>query len=405
MIFSTVIFALNTFDVFSLFFLISNDFNQDVSSLGLISATMTIGIGLFQIPGGMMAARFGPILTSTVGMILIASGGILVGLSTDMNQIAIFRFVLGGGLAFFFPSAIVLAGEYSKKGSEGLGVGSLIGANAAGGAIGLIGWALIADVIGWRTSIILGGILALIAAAALFFLLSKKRTMTVEANISQPNIAKFTVKLPEVRKILADKSLIIFGILLLGSQIVLEQTLAFMPFYLQSSFNVAGSLAGLVASVTLLGALIGSPVIGWLYDKKISFMKLIVIFASTLLVGVSINFTNNFLPATLISTAMVGFSGGGLFTLFSNAGREKISLGAASGKYHKEYVTLSVNWIHCIALTGTFWAPILFSMSAATSGYQVAWPLIGLISFAIIIGTALTGYRKQMIANQQVRLE
>ena len=395
LIFATMVFAINTFDVISLFFGIAQDLHEDVGSLGLISATLVIGIGVFQIPSGIIAAKYGPKRTAMIGMIIIASGAILVGMSTDINQIAIFRFILGGGLAFYFPSALVLAAQFFRKGSEGLAMGSLTGANAAGGVIGLIVWVLLAGLYGWRTSIVFGGILALVATAALLFLLPKGSRPVAAAD------RIFTIKAAQIRRLLLDKSLIIFGVLLLGSQIALEQTLAFMPFYLQSSLNIAGFVAGLVGSFTLLGALVGAPLIGWLYDRKISFMKLIVIFSSILVVGMSLNFANN-LATAMLSTLMVGFAGGGLFALFSNAGRGSVVARAAKGGHPIEYSTLSVNWIHCIALTGTFWAPLLFSLSAAQSGFPVAWPLIGLVSFGIIIGTALAGYRKHIIIKKPI---
>ena len=70
-----------------------------------------------------------------------------------------------------------------------------------------------------------------------------------------------------------------------------------------------------------------------------------------MLVGVSVNYFQT-LPAAILSAIIVGFVGGGLFTLLSNAGRERVA--NSEGEHKVEYTTLSVNWIHAIALTGTF---------------------------------------------------
>jgi hypothetical protein len=91
--------------------------------------------------------------------------------------------------------------------------------------------------------------------------------------------------------------------------------------------------------------------------------------------------------------AILSNSGGGLFTLLSNAARERVATGM--GKHKLEYTTLSVNWVHAIALTGTFWAPIVFSSSALQYGYEIAWPVIGALSFALIVGFVMLGYRSQ----------
>jgi hypothetical protein len=76
-----------------------------------------------------------------------------------------------------------------------------------------------------------------------------------------------------------------------------------------------------------------------------------------------------------------------LFTLLSNAARERVVTGVR--KHKLEYTTLSVNWVHAIALTGTFWAPVVFSSAALEYGYGTAWTLIGAISFAIILSFSL----------------
>jgi MFS family permease len=176
--------------------------------------------------------------------------------------------------------------------------------------------------------------------------------------------------------------LILVGLLLLGSQAAFEQSLAFMPFYLQEALATEPPVAGLVSSLALLTALAGSPITGWIYDRKRNLPMLSMLLATAMLVGISLNYFQ-VLPAAVASSLIVGFVGGGLFTLLSNAGRER----AASGQeeHHRvEYTTLSVNWVHAIALTGTFWAPIFFSTSIVQYGYSTAWPLMGTLSFGIM---------------------
>jgi MFS family permease len=123
LIFSTFVFAINTFYIIPIFLLIAEEFNKDISLLGLINATLFIGIGLFQIPAGIIAARYSPRIVSILGMAIIAISSFLVSISSDVNQIALFRFVTGAGLAFFFPSAIVLIAQNFPKERGGLAVG------------------------------------------------------------------------------------------------------------------------------------------------------------------------------------------------------------------------------------------------------------------------------------------
>jgi MFS family permease len=177
-------------------------------------------------------------------------------------------------------------------------------------------------------------------------------------------------------------------------------TLAFTPFYLQESLHLEPAGAGLIGSFVLLAALAGSPTIGWLYDKKHNLSGLVLVLAGGLLAGTSINYFE-VLPAAIISTLIVGFIGGGLFTLLSNAARERVATG--TGKHRLEYTTLSVNWVQAVALTGAFWVPFVFSSSALEYGYEIAWPMIGALSFSlIVVFVVLLGYRGRSSNNNAV---
>jgi MFS family permease len=197
LIFATAVFAINSYNILSIFYLIAAEFNQDISLLGLTSATHILGIGILQIPCGIMAAKYGPRNTAITGMLMITISAVLVGVSTDIYQIAIFRFVLGGGLAFLVPPVIVLSAQNFRKGSEALAVGVMASSHAAGGMIGLVGWAFLAASIGWRASIIIGGVLAAIAVAVLYLLLPPRMKIITTINKQQG----FTIQLSHIRSL------------------------------------------------------------------------------------------------------------------------------------------------------------------------------------------------------------
>lgn len=46
LVFSTIVFAINTFDIVSVFYLISAEFNEDATLLGSISASLVMFLGL-----------------------------------------------------------------------------------------------------------------------------------------------------------------------------------------------------------------------------------------------------------------------------------------------------------------------------------------------------------------------
>ena len=54
----------------AVFAFIAHDFGQDVSGLGFVTASFYIGLGVFQIPGGIFAAKFGPRKVAIYGMLV-----------------------------------------------------------------------------------------------------------------------------------------------------------------------------------------------------------------------------------------------------------------------------------------------------------------------------------------------
>lgn len=59
LLFARVIYAINWFNIASIFFHIASDFRQDVTFLGLLTTSFLIGLGLFQVPGGILGRNTG----------------------------------------------------------------------------------------------------------------------------------------------------------------------------------------------------------------------------------------------------------------------------------------------------------------------------------------------------------
>ena len=59
LLFARIIYAINWFNIASIFSHIASDFKQDVTLLGLLTTSFLIGIGLFQVPGGILARNTG----------------------------------------------------------------------------------------------------------------------------------------------------------------------------------------------------------------------------------------------------------------------------------------------------------------------------------------------------------
>ncbi|MFF2271707.1 nitrate/nitrite transporter [Agromyces sp. NPDC058136] len=81
-------------------------FDADASTLSMFAVIQLFVYGGMQIPVGLLLDRFGARPIMTAGMVLMASGQLVMALSTDVGTAIIARVLLGAGDAAIFPSAL-----------------------------------------------------------------------------------------------------------------------------------------------------------------------------------------------------------------------------------------------------------------------------------------------------------
>lgn len=373
LIFARVVYAVNWYNFAAVFVLIARDFNQNVSGLGWAVGSFYLGAGLFQIPAGLLAAKIGPKRTAVFGTLLASGAAILTSLSTDFSQLPLLRFIVGVGMAFVFGPGVILTARYFREKSEGFSVGLFNAAYYLGGALGLFGWAVLADAWGWRESLALSGAIGLLTGILTIFLVPKD-TIREE----------FNMELAEIRRILSNRWLIVLGTGLFGITGLTSLTTAFMVYYLEDFMKSTAALAGFVGALALLGSLLSSPLFGILYDRTHNASGLIFICGICGIIGLEVAAVPNIYGAILASL-IIGLTAGGAVTVGFSTARELA---------HAEYETLAVSFINSTQLFAGFLFPPIFSMSVVQFGYSTAWLLSGLYMFPFIAIVLLTRSRR-----------
>jgi MFS family permease len=362
-----IIYTINWFNIASIFYLIALDFREDIAMLGIITASFLIGVGLFQVPAGIIAAKHGPRKIAIYGIVIASSAALITGLASDTTQITILRFLIGIGMACFFGPSVILVSKYLGKESEGLGIGLLNSAHALGGILGLFGWVMLAEVMGWRITLVLSGGLGLVTALMLSIALLKD-----EDRIQK----EFRIKISEVLDTLFNKSLIILGLTLLGFQAGSSMILTFSVFYFVDHLRINPVNAGLIGSLSLIVALLSSPLFGRIYDKIGNAKKLL--FISGILSAVSIaGVATDSLYIIIISVIITGFFLSAGFVIVYAKAKEV-------NKFQPHYQTLAVSFVNGVSLFGVFWIPVLFSFIVNGLGYEIAWLLGGLVVLLLV---------------------
>jgi MFS family permease len=409
LIFARVIYAINWFNISSIFYLVLIDFKEDISMLGIITASFLIGIGIFQVPAGILAAKYDPKKIVFSGIMILSTASLLSGLATELFQMVILRFLVGVGMAFFFGPSVILISTFLGKGSDGLGVGILNSAHSLGGLIGLFGWIVVAQTVGWRAGLIISGLLGIMAGFFLIYVSRQKKQphkkeknnhgypryflndhltypLSHKNNETKAPLSNFTIKLSDLKMVLINKSMIIIGFSLLGIQIGWNLVSTFIVLYLKNDLNTDPFFAGLIGGLAMILNIIFAPIFGKIYDltatRHHNNKGLLLLIICGIIISINITFFSlGNIYVIIISILFIGvFISGGFVVPYTKA-REIATI--KLDQHH--YETLAVSFINGLSLFGAFWVPFAFSLIVKYFDYPLAWLIGGFLTLIFII--------------------
>ena len=388
-----IFYSANWFNVASIFYLIATDFKQDISTLGLVTSSFILGVGLFQVPAGILAAKYSANRVAVFGILLASSCVFLTGLSDSIVQIAVLRFIVGVGMACFFGPSVVLISEYLGKRSEGLGIGLINSAHAIGGILGIFAWVVLAQLTGWRISLVSAGALGLVTGLILIISLSQRKSklklrdggVVGQGALAPDRVSKSTraglgITLSGLSHTIFNRTLIILGLTLLSFQAGSSIVLTFIVFYLGGYLKVDLTIAGLIGSLNLVIALFFSPIFGRLYDRTKKTKKILLISglaAAAGVLGMAVPSIYIIIPAMTLAAI---FLSAGFVIVYAEAKRTN-----SVQNLDPQYQTLAVSYVNGISLFGASWIPILFSFAVDRFGFWLAWLLGGFIVLILVL--------------------
>lgn len=356
---------------------IASDLGLGISVLGLMSAAFLAGVGLCQIPTGLLSMRIGSRDVILIGTMMSSLASLASAAESSPDLLIALRFIVGAGLALLFTPGLSLIASYFPPGREGFGVGVYDSISLVGGIFAYIGDVLIASDFGWRIALALNGVTGLVVGLAFFAILPRKRTG--ESSV---------IHIPKIRNVLLDRWLLIVGISLLGLEFASALVANFMVYYLSSGLKVSTIFSGIVASIIPSAGVASSTVFGRIFDRTSGTKLLMLSLGILTAMGLAVSAFND-LPGSVLSALMVGFFSSGGFIVCIAASRK------LSEKHGLEYEILGISWAITLSLFGSFFGPIFFSLAVVSFGYVTAWILSGLISaifFVPLLLNILRGY-------------
>ena len=354
MIFARIIYAVNWMNVGAIFFLMGPDLGASVSGLGTLTATFYLGIGLLQVPGGLLVARWGPKKVSVLGVFLSSFSALGTSVLTTIPEIAILRFLVGVGMAFVFAPGVVIIANLLRGGKSGMGVGLYNSAYNVGGLFALFGWVVVAGVTGWRLSLALSGGLGVLSGILTLLFVPRDESNLVSSISRGPLLA-----------ILKDWQLIKIGLVMLGFDMSNSIVSGFMIYYLVSINLASATVASLVASLVTVVPIFTSIWGGRIYDTmgkhRLAMILSVVGSAAALALGAYPS-----LYAAVACSVLAGVVAGVGYTFGFAGARDLHHAG-------KEYEGLAIAWVNSLHLTGSVIPPVFFSFIVEWLGYSQGW--------------------------------
>ncbi|MGL5414648.1 MAG: multidrug efflux MFS transporter [Clostridium sp.] len=216
--------------------------------------------GIFSPLWAKMSDRHGrkPILLrACLGMGIVI---FLTGFSTNIYELLALRIIQGAVTGYTTACVTLIATQTSKK-HVGWALGILSTATVSGSLIGPLVGGYLADAIGIRNVFfIIGGLLFLVFIATTLFV--KEKFEVIKTN--ELNIKEFWKLIPDKTLIL---SLFVTGFLLRVSLFSIEPMMTEYVTALAGNIKDLAFISGLVFSITGLGSIVASPILGRMSDK------------------------------------------------------------------------------------------------------------------------------------------
>lgn len=369
LVLARIVYAFNWYNVGAVLPLIGGGLHASTFQLGIVLGSFLVGAGLFQVPAGFLAMRWGYRTTSIFALGVMGAFGVASAFSPDWIVLAVLRFGAGAGAAFFFAPALGLVSSYYPTGSRGPVIGIYNSGFSIGASAGLFTGALIGAVAGWPWALATGGIALLAIGAAAEVVLPR-----FESSALRPD---WSAVWKAGRPLLRSRNLWALSLGLSGM---------WAAFYVAAQYFVQFSstvhpdwpiaLAAGLPTVLIFSEVFGGPIGGWFAERRADMRRILVVWGVASGIGMVLI---PFLPLAGLWPLFVflGFADGVLFAVLY-----LVPTYLPEGKGGN--MALAIGFVNSIQLfLGSMFA-ILFAVIAGSVGYTPAWVFAGALTFGFL---------------------
>lgn len=365
--------SLNWFSIAVALTPIGEDLRVGTSELALLVSVFLVGAGLFQIPAGMLATRYGLRATVSLGLAFQGVAALLTLVAQDYVTLLVLRFLAGVGTAVFIPLGVAAVSVWYRRGSLAFALGILSAGYSIGAALGFYTWADLTTSLGWREAMALGGAIALVVAAAI--------GVFYRSPSDAGELSGSKVSLVALKQTLGNVQLWLYGIAFAG---------AYGAYFAASNLFYDYGLTereltyGQIGFAALLLGLAGIPgsILGGLLSDRVGKRKVFVL-GMIILQGVGL-LALPVVPAELlwVAAAVLGFAFNGGWAVWQCVPGETRGVDAES-------IGTALGLMLTITAAGGFLVPYLFGRILEASGYTTGWIFLGVVTLGCCVAGIL----------------
>jgi AAHS family 4-hydroxybenzoate transporter-like MFS transporter len=190
---ASVILMLDGFDIQVIGFAapaLVTDLGIERSALAPALAASLVGMAVGAAGIGAIGDRWGRRPAVLLTTLLFGAATLLAATSTNVEGLALWRFVTGAGLGGALPGVTALMAEFSPRRWRSQAIGAALVGVPLGGIVGAMLAAEIIPAYGWRAIFIAGGLLPMLAAAAMYLILPESPRFLATRRRDWPLLAK-----------------------------------------------------------------------------------------------------------------------------------------------------------------------------------------------------------------------
>jgi nitrate/nitrite transporter NarK len=234
--------------------LLQKELHVDSGQIGLFSTLLFLGIALTNIPGGILADRFGSRTTMLGSLILVSVGSLLLPFFPNFAGMAICRAMIGLGAGAALVAGSHATAELGKY--EALGQGLNGGVAQLGAGLGLFATPQLLGLFGWRGALFASGLLGVVAL--FIWLLVPAQTSSHIAEAHQKANPALGIRTPAIWKL---------GLANMGTFGLSNAITAWLAVYFTSRYGLSLTLAAAFSSLGLFAGIIFRPLGGILLTR------------------------------------------------------------------------------------------------------------------------------------------